>query len=51
MINSKFDYYGVYGYPIRTIRENKPFSPQSKTKITPNEIPNIKLGFATRFLT
>lgn len=41
MLNSKFGYYGVWGYPIRTIRENKPFS-QTKTKTTHNKIPNIK---------
>ena len=36
MLNSKF----VWGYPVPTIRENK-FS-QTKTKTTPNKIPNIK---------
>ena len=41
MLNSKFGYYGVWDYPIRTIRENKPFS-QTKTTTTPNKIPNIK---------
>ena len=37
MLNSKF----VWGYPVPTIRENKPFS-QTKTKTTANKIPNIK---------
>ena len=42
MMNTRFGYYGIYGYPVptTTIRENK-FS-QTKTTTTPNKIPNIK---------